>query len=247
MFNFRFDKRILYVIIAIMVLKNLVQYATVEGALLTLVLTIPGVLVAITFHEFAHAFVADKLGDDTPRRQGRLTLNPLAHLDPYGTFLMIFAGFGWGKPVEINPINFNRKVSMKGGSALVSIAGPLMNFILAIICAIIYGILLRTSIVYSKTGEIIMEIILYTMSMNIGLGVFNLIPLPPLDGSKVLLALLPSRAQDWYENNQHILYIIFLVIWITPIAGQIVTPVITSINHWLINLIGIISGRPIWY
>lgn len=238
---------VMTIIFLVLILENIGSYLSNPSALLGLVLSLPGLLIAVTFHEYAHAFVADKLGDDTPRRQGRLTLNPLAHLDPYGTFLMIFAGFGWGKPVEINPINFNRKVSMKGGSALVSIAGPLMNFILAIICAIIYGILLRTSIVYSKTGEIIMEIILYTMSMNIGLGVFNLIPLPPLDGSKVLLALLPSRAQDWYENNQHILYIIFLVIWITPIAGQIVTPVITSINHWLINLIGIISGRPIWY
>ena len=238
---------VMTIIFLVLILENIGSYLSNPSALLGLVLSLPGLLIAVTFHEYAHAFVADKLGDDTPRRQGRVTLNPLAHLDPYGTFLMIFAGFGWGKPVEINPINFNRKVSMKGGSALVSIAGPLMNFILAIICAIIYGILLRTSIVYSKTGEIIMEIILYTMSMNIGLGVFNLIPLPPLDGSKVLLALLPSRAQDWYENNQHILYIIFLVIWITPIAGQIVTPVITSINHWLINLIGIISGRPIWY
>ncbi len=238
---------VMTIIFLVLILENIGSYLSNPSALLGLVLSLPGLLIAVTFHEYAHAFVADKLGDDTPRRQGRLTLNPLAHLDPYGTFLMIFAGFGWGKPVEINPINFNRKVSMKGGSALVSIAGPLMNFILAIICAIIYGILLRTSIVYSKTGEILMEIILYTMSMNIGLGVFNLIPLPPLDGSKVLLALLPSRAQDWYENNQHILYIIFLVIWITPIAGQIVTPVITSINHWLINLIGIISGRPIWY
>lgn len=238
---------VMTIIFLVLILENIGSYLSNPSALLGLVLSLPGLLIAVTFHEYAHAFVADKLGDDTPRRQGRLTLNPLAHLDPYGTFLMIFAGFGWGKPVEINPINFNRKVSMKGGSALVSIAGPLMNFILAIICAIIYGILLRTSIVYSKTGEIIMEIILYTMSMNIGLGVFNLIPLPPLDGSKVLLALLPSRAQDWYENNQHILYIIFLVIWITPIAGQIVTPVITSINHWLINLIEIISGRPIWY
>lgn len=238
---------VMTIIFLVLILENIGSYLSNPSALLGLVLSLPGLLIAVTFHEYAHAFVADKLGDDTPRRQGRLTLNPLAHLDPYGTFLMIFAGFGWGKPVEINPINFNRKVSMKGGSALVSIAGPLMNFILAIICAIIYGILLRTSIVYSKTGEILMEIVLYTMSMNIGLGVFNLIPLPPLDGSKVLLALLPSRAQDWYENNQHILYIIFLVIWITPIAGQIVTPVITSINHWLINLIGIISGRPIWY
>ena len=127
------------IIFLLLILENIGSYISNPSALLGLILSIPGLLVAVTFHEYAHAFVADKLGDDTPRRQGRLTLNPLAHLDPYGTFLMIFAGFGWGKPVEINPVNFNRKVSIKGGSALVAIAGPLMNFILAIICAVVYG------------------------------------------------------------------------------------------------------------
>lgn len=224
-------------IFIILILENLSSYISNPSALLSLVLSIPGLLIAISFHEFAHAFVADKLGDDTPRRQGRLSLNPLAHLDPYGTFLMIFAGFGWGKPVEINPLNFNRKVSMKGGSAMVAAAGPIMNFILAIVFSVLYGILLRTSFVTSTVGEVISNIILYTISMNVGLGVFNLIPLPPLDGSKILLALLPSRAQEWYEDNQRILYIIFLIIWITPIASNIVSPIISSIDSWLLKLI----------
>lgn len=224
-------------IFIILILENLSTYISNPSALLSLVLSIPGLLIAISFHEFAHAFVADKLGDDTPRRQGRLSLNPLAHLDPYGTFLMIFAGFGWGKPVEINPLNFNRKVSMKGGSAMVAAAGPIMNFILAIVFSVLYGILLRTSFVTSTVGEVISNIILYTISMNVGLGVFNLIPLPPLDGSKILLALLPSRAQEWYEDNQRILYIIFLIIWITPIASNIVSPIISSIDSWLLKLI----------
>ena len=224
-------------IFIILILENLSSYISNPSALLSLVLSIPGLLIAISFHEFAHAFVADKLGDDTPRRKGRLSLNPLAHLDPYGTFLMIFAGFGWGKPVEINPLNFNRKVSMKGGSAMVAAAGPIMNFILAIVFSVLYGILLRTSFVTSTVGEVISNIILYTISMNVGLGVFNLIPLPPLDGSKILLALLPSCAQEWYEDNQRILYIIFLIIWITPIASNIVSPIISSIDSWLLKLI----------
>lgn len=228
-------------IFIILILENLSTYISNPSALLSLVLSIPGLLIAISFHEFAHAFVADKLGDDTPRRKGRLSLNPLAHLDPYGTFLMIFAGFGWGKPVEINPLNFNRKVSMKGGSAMVAAAGPIMNFILAIVFSVLYGILLRTSFVTSTVGEVISNIILYTISMNVGLGVFNLIPLPPLDGSKILLALLPSRAQEWYEDNQRILYIIFLIIWITPIASNIVSPIISSIDSWLLKLIRTIA------
>ena len=233
------------VIFILLILENIGTYISNPSLLLSLILSIPGLLIAITFHEYAHAFVADKLGDDTPRRQGRLTLNPLAHLDPYGTILMIFAGFGWGKPVEINPINFNRKVSIKGGSAMVAAAGPIMNFILAFVFAVIYGLLLRTSFAATAMGSMFITIISYTMTMNIGLGVFNLIPLPPLDGSKILLAILPTGAQEWYENNQRILYIIFLIIWITPIASSIVTPLITSIDHWLINLIEVISGKTI--
>ena len=243
-FSFASDP-IMTVIFILLILENIGTYISNPSLLLSLILSIPGLLIAITFHEYAHAFVADKLGDDTPRRQGRLTLNPLAHLDPYGTILMIFAGFGWGKPVEINPINFNRKVSIKGGSAMVAAAGPIMNFILAFVFAVIYGLLLRTSFAATAKGSMFITIISYTMTMNIGLGVFNLIPLPPLDGSKILLAILPTGAQEWYENNQRILYIIFLIIWVTPIASSIVTPLITSIDHWLINLIEVISGKTI--
>lgn len=103
---FNVDKRILYIIIAIFAVSTIVQYIQNPMELLALLLTLPGVIVAITFHEFAHAFVADKLGDTTPRSQGRLTLNPLKHLDPVGFVLLMFAHVGWGKPVEINPNNF---------------------------------------------------------------------------------------------------------------------------------------------
>ena len=133
-----FDRRALYIVLAIFVVFSLVSLLSNEGALLTLLLSIPGVLIAITFHEYAHAFAADRLGDDTPRRQGRLSLNPFSHLDPIGSLMLIFAGFGWGKPVEINPRNFNRTMSMEKAQALVSFAGPLMNFILTIVFTIIY-------------------------------------------------------------------------------------------------------------
>ena len=249
MFNFRFDKRILYVIIAIMVLKNLVQYATVEGALLTLVLTIPGVLVAITFHEFAHAFVADKLGDDTPRRQGRLNLNPLSHLDPIGSLLLLFAGFGWGKPVEVNPRNYNRKRSMETGEALVSIAGPLMNFLLAIVFTIITCIVLNATdsrlifwgndmILWAPdpTAEIGIKILLYAVSINVGLGIFNLIPLPPLDGSKVIMPFLKPKAKQFFKQNETIFYIVFVAIWLTGLTGMIITPIINVIDSGLLKL-----------
>ena len=249
MFNFSFDKRIIYAVIAIMVFRTIYQYSTVEGAILSLVLTIPGVLIAITFHEFAHAFVADKLGDDTPRREGRLSLNPLAHLDPIGSLLLLFAGFGWGKPVQVNPRNYNRKISMEKGQALVSIAGPIMNFILAIIFTIITCIVIKTTdsgfgfignefalMASNQTVEIIIEILIYAVAINVGLGVFNLIPLPPLDGSKVIMPLLPYKAKQFFMQNETIFYIIFVAIWITGIAGMIISPIINTIDSGIIKL-----------
>ena len=138
MFNFSFDKRIIYIIIAIMVLSTVVQYATNPNALFGLLVSIPGVLIAITFHEFAHGLAAYKLGDNTAKNEGRLSLNPLPHLDPIETLMLLFAGFGWGKPVHVNPSNYTRRISMEKGEAIVSLAGPLMNIILAFIFAIIY-------------------------------------------------------------------------------------------------------------
>ena len=248
MFNFSFDKRIIYIIIAIMVLSMLVQYTTNPGMLFSLVISIPAVLIAITFHEFAHAFVADKLGDDTARREGRLSLNPLAHLDPIGTLLLVFAGFGWGKPVHVNPRNYTRKMSMEKGEALVSIAGPAMNIILAIIFAIIYCLVYKfgsTDFLRSNMGFIIRTLISSIVSINIGLGVFNLIPLPPLDGSKIIMPFLPYNAKSWFINNEQIFYIIFVVIWITGLAGVIISPAISAISNGILHLAGFITGIPV--
>ena len=174
MFNFEFDKRTLYIVLAILVLVSLAGFN--ESSLLGLLLTLPGLLVAITFHEFAHAYVADKLGDDTPRLQGRLNLNPLSHLDPVGSILLLFAHFGWGKPVEINPRNFNRKYTMEQGEAMVSAAGPIMNFILAIVISVIVCAINKfagISFMQTTLGATIMTILTYAVIVNVGLGVFN--------------------------------------------------------------------------
>ena len=186
------------IILVVLMISNFIQYANTPGKIIALITAIPGILIAITFHEYAHAFVADKLGDDTPRRQGRLTLNPLKHIDIYGMILLLFVGFGWGKPVEINPNNFKRTISIKKGNALVSLAGPIMNFLLAIIFSIILALYLRFGFIFAITnpvGHTLALIIRYIISINVGLGVFNLIPLPPLDGSKILVALLPEKAR----------------------------------------------------
>ncbi len=234
----------MFVILIFLIANNISSYINNPSALLGLVLSIPGVIIAMTFHEFAHAWAADKLGDDTPRAQGRLNLNPLSHIDPIGIVLLLFAGFGWGKPVEINSNNFNRKVSLRQGNAIVAAAGPIMNFILAILFSIIYGLIIKfnPNLLVTEAGKIIINIIGSIITMNVGLGVFNLIPLPPLDGSKILVAFLPKNMRNWFESNEKILYIIFLIIWITPIVQLIVSPLIGTVQDELIKLIKIIAA-----
>lgn len=226
---FSFDKRFVYVIIAIFAISFL---AGMTGEkLLALVLTIPGVLIAITFHEYAHAKAADKLGDDTPRIQGRLNLNPFSHIDPIGLAMLVFAGFGWGKPVEIDPRNFNRNMDLRKAEAIVSAAGPLMNFVLAFVFMIIYYAMITFGFVTNELTFYIAQIVNYTVMINLGLGVFNLIPLPPLDGSKILMYFLPYNARQWFETNQMYFYIGFLIIFVTGIASNIISPILNLVYN----------------
>ena len=238
------DRKILYIVLAIFIIINVSQLLSDTNALLSLLLTLPAVLIAITFHEFAHAFAADKLGDDTARRQGRLNLNPLSHIDPIGMIMLIFAGFGWGKPVEIDPRNFNRNIKMPVAEAIVAAAGPIMNFILAIIFGVIYVSVMKFApmFIFTQVGGIVIILLRVCISINIGLGIFNLIPLPPLDGSKILAAFLPYNAKNWLEKYYNVFYIVFVVIWVTGIAGNIISPVISAIDKGLIYLITKLFG-----
>ena len=237
---FHSNKKIIYGIIIAMALVTILNYATTDNsALLSLLFTLPGVLLAITFHEFAHAFAADKLGDDTPRRQGRLSLNPMDHIDPLGILMLMFVHIGWGKPVEVDPRNYDRRFSVEKADAIVSIAGPLMNFFLAIILTLIYCAIIKFAHVtfYTTTaGAVTLTIIFNAIIVNVGLGVFNLIPLPPLDGSKVFLPILPSKAKYWFINNAQICYMIFLVLWVTGLAGKFISPVIDVIATQILSL-----------
>lgn len=233
------DRRMIYIVMAIMLISGIASYISDVNNLLCLLLSIPGILIAITFHEFAHAYAADKLGDDTPRNQGRLTLNPLGHLDPIGTVMLLFAGFGWGKPVEVNPRNYDRRFSMDKADSIVSIAGPLMNFFLAIVLTIIYCLVYKVAgvtFLYSQIGTIIMLMINIAISINVGLGIFNLIPLPPLDGSKVIKPFLPFNAKEWFERNEKIFEMIFVVLWIVGILGKIISPVISVTTEGILKL-----------
>lgn len=242
---FRFDKKILYIIAGIILLQIVVNSISNPNTAISALLTVPAVLIAITFHEFGHAYAAYKLGDDTAQKQGRLNLNPLSHIDPLGMVMLFSLGIGWGKPVQINPRNFNRDISMTKAEAIVSIAGPAMNFLLAIVFAFVYGLCIKYNWLGALDIQVQIYIILaiyYTIMLNIGLGIFNLIPLPPLDGSKILKHFLPSKARFWFEANEQIFYIVFIIIWVFGIAGTIISPIIGGISDALMSLVKTILG-----
>ncbi|WP_312202081.1 site-2 protease family protein [Anaerospora hongkongensis] len=158
-----------------------------------MIFRIPALLITLTVHEYAHARMAVALGDPTPRVLGRLTLNPIAHLDPVGLIMMWLFKFGWAKPVPINPGNF---ANVRQGTILVSLAGPVSNILLALVTAIVIVLL---SIFDLVKGEWL-KVLWLTYSYNIVFAVFNLLPLPPLDGSKVVASLLPGRQAYTYER-----------------------------------------------
>jgi len=231
---FNFDRRTLFMILGIMVVMNVILGGrSIEG----IIYALPGVIVAMTFHEFAHAWMATKLGDDTPRLQGRLNLNPMSHIDPVGIICLALLGFGWGKPVLINSRNFDGKYSLSKAEAMVAAAGPVMNFIIAFIFLIIYGIFGLKVTTVTATTRVISSIIVSIVTVNIGLGVFNLIPIYPLDGSKILNNFLPYKAREWMINNQTMLTIIvFFVVFFTNIMSYISSYVLYGMS-WVVNLI----------
>lgn len=231
---FNIDRKTVLIILGVMVLVNvLLGQRSIEG----IIISLPGVIVAMTFHEFAHAWAATKLGDETPRQQGRLSLNPISHIDPVGLICLMLLGFGWGKPVQINPRNFDGKYSISKAEAIVAAAGPIMNFILAFVFLVIYAIFGMTVTTITTTTNVISSILISIISINLGLGVFNLIPIYPLDGAKVLNNFLPYKAKEWLIKNQAILTIIvFAIVFYTDIIPYITTWVLKGMI-WLVDLI----------
>lgn len=193
-----------------------------------LTITLLSLIVAITIHEFFHAFIADKLGDPTPRSLGRLTLNPLKHLDPIGTIALIFLGFGWGKPVPIDPYNFKKP---RRDEALVSLAGPASNLILALVVSLL--------VKFIPLNYVSLLMLSSLIQLNVILAVFNLLPLPPLDGSKIFLSLLPNEtSQQWKEAfDKYGLFLIIILLFL-PIGGSniislVIGPIIRIILRFL--------------
>lgn len=168
------------------------------GSMLDMVLRLAAVLLCLTVHETCHGLAAYALGDPTARRAHRLSLNPLRHIDWFGLLMMFAAGFGWAKPVPVNPNYFKKP---KQGMALTALAGPVSNFLLALLTLLAARIFCYVA-AYSETNQRILDFLLMVAVLSIGLGLFNLVPIPPLDGSKVLFAVLPERAYDWLMRNE---------------------------------------------
>jgi Zn-dependent protease len=194
------------------------------------------VIAGITFHEFSHAAVATMQGDQTARSQGRLTLNPISHLDPLGSIALVLAGFGWGRPVPFSPAQLR---SRRFGAAMVGLAGPAANFLLALLAVIALRIVYPSAV---SAFDVDFSVILLDMlvTLNVVLGVFNLLPIPPLDGSRLLsLALPPSRQNIVYFLDQ---YGIFLLLGLLILAPNLLTPIFRAITEALYGLVGLPVG-----
>jgi len=191
---------------------------------------LPAILIALTFHEYAHGQVADWLGDSTPYYQGRLTVNPLPHIDWLGFIMLLLFKFGWAKPVQVNPYNF-KGISIKKGMMLVSLAGPLMNVFLALVAMILYKLCLPYA--QNEWVAILLQLIVPLIYINLILAAFNLIPVPPLDGSKILAGLLSdARAEFVYSLEQYGPVILLLLI-ATDLVGKIIWPLVNFLYRIL--------------
>ncbi|MBP3039106.1 site-2 protease family protein [Bacillaceae bacterium Marseille-Q3522] len=189
---------------------------------------------AFTIHEFSHAYVAYKFGDSTAKNQGRLTLNPIQHLDPIGTLLIFIAGFGWARPVPVNRFFFKKP---RFASICVSLAGPLSNYLLALVAVLLLFVLGKLGLIYNLPMSVINFFDVF-IGLNIMLCVFNLIPLPPLDGYRILEDLVPADVRPRLTQLEPYGGLIFLALVITPLDQYTIDPIIDTFVPLLINGLG---------
>ena len=184
-------------------------------------------LLCITIHELCHGLVAYKLGDDTAKRAGRLTLNPLKHIDLFGLVLMIAFRFGWAKPV---PVDIRKLRHPKRGMALVALAGPVSNLLLAIVLLFLYGVL-YIPLMNGKVGEVVLELLMTGGYLSCALAVFNMIPIPPLDGSKVLFSFLPDEIYRKFLRYERY----FMILLFALVATRVLSGVLSTSTGWIVD------------
>lgn len=205
--------------------------------LMSIVAGLPGLLIALVFHEYAHARMAVAMGDFTPRIMGRLTLDPRAHIDPIGLVMLLVARFGWAKPVEYNPMNFRERTK---GEILTALAGPAANFVTAFFSLLLL-VLLRMFAPGVVTGGVYTVLWLIVI-FNINFGIFNLIPLPPLDGSKVLYHIIPYEHRWRYMQLERYSFLILIAMMMTPVLGHILIPLARLILSGFTFIISLLLG-----
>ncbi len=207
------------------------------------------IFLILPIHEYAHAWMAHKLGDDTASYQGRLTLNPMAHLDIVGGVCLLLTGFGWAKPVPIDPLRFHRKHSIRFGMAVTAFAGPLSNLIVAFLGTIANQIYMITpyyrdyfietaEFSYTDTPLVIEYFLTAFISINVGLAVFNLLPIPPLDGSKIVAYFTSPKVERWFNQNAQLVSIIFICL----IATRILTIPLGIVSGFIQSGLYFITG-----
>ena len=186
--------------------------------LVNMIAGLPGIIIAMVIHEYAHARVAVALGDFTPRMMGRLTLSPMAHLDPIGLLMLLVAHFGWAKPVQINPYNFENP---RRDDILVSVAGPAANLLTAFVTMLVIVFMAKLDLPMSDGMYLVFNFI---MIININFAIFNMLPIPPLDGSHILKQLLPYDLAQKYEELERYSMLFLIIILMTPILSYVFVP-----------------------
>lgn len=222
----RIDPTII-IILAIMLYMNYRNgaFSNPREWILSMLIMLPGIIVGLSFHEFAHGFVSYKLGDPTPKIQGRVTINPMAHIEPVGFIALLLCGFGWGIPVSIDPTYYKHK---RRDELLVSLAGVVMNLIIAVVFAFFIRLLFAAGIEGSDFGDILIRIFVQVAIINLVLMIFNLIPVPPLDGFGIITQIFDLRKYDWYYKVYNNGFYILLVLILFGITDRILSPAVSA-------------------
>lgn len=204
-----------------------------DFSLTGLIAGLPGLIIALVIHEYAHAKAADMMGDFTPRMTGRLTLNPMAHIDPIGLIMLLVVRFGWAKPVMINARNFR---NWRQGELLVAVAGPVANLLVAFISLLAMAVLFKLGMFSEGVRLVLSMMVLF----NINFAIFNMLPLPPLDGSKILMVLLPGRLAYKLISLERYSFIILIFLMMTPFLTMILIPLQRLVLSAFNLIIGVI-------